>query len=82
MKSVKTSAAEEEIIQQGMFYCPYGRENYQCFFLWLQKRSMNDKMKWYQSLTNRDKKELIACHSHCKSGRPMILNKLKFFQTN
>jgi hypothetical protein len=82
MKQLKTSSSEEELIQKGMFYCPYGKENYHCFFLWLQKRSLKQKTEWYKCLTAKDKKELILCHQGCKEGRPMNLNKIKVTQNN
>ncbi|MGC8824912.1 MAG: hypothetical protein ACP5PZ_10040 [Bacteroidales bacterium] len=82
MKQLKVSAGEEEIIQQGMFYCPYGREHYQCFFLWLQKRTLQEKMEWYKKLTPTDKCELIQCHRGCKEGKPMNPNRIKWTQHN
>ncbi|MCX7987472.1 MAG: hypothetical protein N2662_11085 [Bacteroidales bacterium] len=72
---LRTSIEEEEIIQQGMFYCPYGRTNYQCFFLWLQKRTLKEKMEWYRKLTPNDKRELVQCHRGCTEGQPMRINK-------
>lgn len=82
MKQLKASVEDEEIIQQGMFYCPYGRENYRCFFLWLQKRTLQEKMEWYNKLTPKDKRELLQCHRGCKDGRPMPLDRIRWIQHN
>ncbi len=82
IKINKISIGEEEIIQNGMFYCPYGRENYQCFFLWLQKRTLKEKMEWYKKLTPTDKRELVQCHHNCREGYIIPLQIFKEQQKN
>lgn len=82
MKSTKSLIVCDEIILQGMFFCPYGKESASCFFQWLQKKTTKEKVEWFNSLTLRDKQDLMYSHSKCncnQMGDPM---KLKFFQKN
>jgi len=82
MQQMRASVGEEEIIQQGMFYCPYGRQHYRCFFLWLQKRTTQEKREWYSKLTANDKRELLQCHRDCMEGEPMPIDRLNRVQHN
>jgi hypothetical protein len=82
MKSTKSSVIYDELILQGMFYCPFGKENCSCFFQWLQKKPTPEKIVWYNSLTYRDKQDLIYCHLKCSSKPSVKLGKIKYFQHN
>lgn len=82
MKITKTSFAYDEIIQQGMFYCPYGKENYSCFFQWLQKKTTTEKRVWFNSLTVRDKQDLMYCHLKCTCKDMSNPKQVKYFQLN
>jgi hypothetical protein len=82
MKFTKSSFVYDEVIMQGMFYCPFGKENYSCFFQWLQKKSTKEKIAWYNSLTYRDKQDLIYCHLKCSCKSSIKLDKIKYFQNN
>ena len=82
MKTTKTSYLYDEVIMQGMFYCPFGKENYSCFFQWLQKKSTADKVAWYNSLTIRDKQDLMYCHLKCTCKSMVNPKKVKYFQNN
>jgi hypothetical protein len=82
MKTTKTTFALDDVIIQGMFYCPFGKEQYNCFFAWLQKKKTNDKIKWFGSLTQRDKQDLLYCHLKCTCKNKMKINKVKYYQNN
>lgn len=84
MKSQKVDQAFalDDVIIQGLFYCPYGKENYSCFFKWLQKKDTADKISWFHSLNNRDKQDLMYCHLKCTCKNVMDVKKVKLFQNN
>jgi len=82
MKTTKNSFMYDEFILQGMFYCPFGKANNSCFFHWLQKKPTTDKMAWYNSLSLRDKQDLMYCHFKCSGKQTSGLDKIKYFQNN
>lgn len=82
MKTTKNTYAHDDIIIQGMFYCPFGKENYSCFFQWLQKKTTSEKIDWYNSLNARDKQDLLYCHLKCTCKSMINLKKTKYFQNN
>ena len=82
MKTTKTVYIYDEIILQGMYFCPFGKENYNCFFQWLQKKTTADKTAWYNSLTLRDKQDLMYCHLKCTCKSMVDTEKTKFYQNN
>lgn len=82
MKMSKHSVIYDEIILQGMFYCPFGKEKYSCIFHWLQKKTTADKTAWYRSLTYRDKQDLMYCHFRCLYKKIANLVKIKYYQYN
>jgi hypothetical protein len=82
MKTTKSSFIFDEVILQGMYFCPFGKDKYSCFFQWLQKKSTSDKTAWYQSLTARDKQDLMYCHLKCSCKSNSNLAKVKYYQNN
>jgi hypothetical protein len=82
MKSTKSSFIHDEIILQGMFYCPYGKEKPTCFFQWLQKKPTAEKIAWFNSLSLRDKQDLMYCHLKCTNKSNSRPEKIKFYQKN
>jgi hypothetical protein len=82
MKTTKTNFIYDEIIMQGMFFCPYGKETQSCFFQWLQKKTSAEKVNWYNSLTLRDKQDLMYCHAKCNAKASVNFHKLKYYQNN
>lgn len=82
MRTTKSSTIYDEVILSGMFYCPYGKEKSSCFFQWLQRKSTADKFAWFNSLSLRDKQDLLYCHLKCSCKSGANLEKIKFFQNN
>lgn len=82
MKTTKVSNSYDEVIMHGMYFCPFGKENYNCFFQWLQKKSTAEKTVWFNSLTARDKQDLLYCHLKCTCKSMMEPKKVKYYQNN
>jgi hypothetical protein len=82
MRTTKSSFIYDEVILQGMFYCPYGKETHSCFFQWLQKKTTAEKTDWYNSLTLRDKQDLMYCHMKCTNKPATNYKKLVYYQNN
>ena len=82
MRSIKSKFIYDEIIIMGMFYCPYGKDNYNCFFQWLQKKTTEEKVAWYKSLNNRDKQDLMFCHLKCNCKNLGNPSDIKTYQHN
>lgn len=82
MQHIKANMLADDFALKSMFYCPQGKTHYTCFFSWLQKKPTNEKIKWYQRLTAKDKIELMRCHNTCNENTFMNLNKLNYIQVN
>ena len=82
MKATKCATGIDEVIIQGMFFCPYGKDSRNCFFGWLHKKTTSEKVAWFKSLSVRDKQDLMYCHMKCPAKASSDYQKLKIYQTN